>query len=120
MTRVEFVESAYEIAFGEDAYKKGYTQEEVLVRLREFSDKAYEQEVAEANDWLKTSDQTTSTNKSRQDLLVAALKRMLEMHELVGEKINFGASFFDAETLNEMIEAPLQSRIAIANIEGGL
>ena len=35
-----FIEKIYEIAFGDDAIKKGYSQEEVIARLKSFSDKA--------------------------------------------------------------------------------
>ena len=35
-----FIEKIYEIAFGDDAIKKGYSQEEVIARLKGFSDKA--------------------------------------------------------------------------------
>ena len=36
----EFVEDVFELAFGDDAINKGYTYDEVLVQLKEFSDKA--------------------------------------------------------------------------------
>jgi len=42
MHRKEFIESVYELAFGDDAIRKGYTDDEVLEILREFSDKALE------------------------------------------------------------------------------
>ena len=35
-----FREEVYELAFGDDAINKSYTNEEVLEKLREFSDKA--------------------------------------------------------------------------------
>lgn len=35
-----FREEVYELAFGDDAINKSYTDEEVLEKLREFSDKA--------------------------------------------------------------------------------
>lgn len=38
----EFIDLAFEIAFGDDAINKGYSREEVLAKLREFSDKALE------------------------------------------------------------------------------
>jgi hypothetical protein len=38
----EFIENVFELAFGDDAINKGYTYHEVLVKLREFSDKALE------------------------------------------------------------------------------
>jgi len=38
-----FIEQVYEIAFGDDAFNKGYDRQEVLDKLREFSDKALEE-----------------------------------------------------------------------------
>jgi len=35
-----FLEEVFELAFGDDALNKEYTNAEVLVKLREFSDKA--------------------------------------------------------------------------------
>ena len=35
-----FAEDVWELAFGDDAWTKQYTDEEVLSKLREFSDKA--------------------------------------------------------------------------------
>ena len=35
-----FREQAFEIAFGDDAINKGYTDDEVIAKLREFSDKS--------------------------------------------------------------------------------
>ena len=34
----EFIELVYELAFGDDAINKGYSHEEVLERITEFSD----------------------------------------------------------------------------------
>ena len=39
-----FIEEVYEIAFGDDAINRDYGAEEVLAKLREFSDKALEHE----------------------------------------------------------------------------
>ena len=36
----EFIEDVYEIAFGDDAINREFTYDEVLTKLREFSDKA--------------------------------------------------------------------------------
>jgi len=36
----EFVEKVYEIAFGDDAKEKGYSREDVIERLEEFSNNA--------------------------------------------------------------------------------
>ncbi len=35
-----FIEEVYEIAFGDNAFNRGFDAEEVLVQLREFSDNA--------------------------------------------------------------------------------
>ena len=42
-----------------------------------------------------------------------ALRRMLKMHEKMMDKVNHGASFYDAECLAEMNEAPAQAREAL-------
>tara|TARA_R100001126_G_C4813444_1_gene143031 strand:- start:20 stop:190 length:171 start_codon:yes stop_codon:yes gene_type:complete len=39
-----FIEEVYEIAFGDDAFNRGFDAEEVLVQLREFSDNALKKE----------------------------------------------------------------------------
>ena len=38
MTPKQFMEAVYEIAFGHDAYYRGFYPEEVIERLQEFSD----------------------------------------------------------------------------------
>lgn len=40
----EFLADVFEIAFGDDAINRDFSYEEVLERLREFSDKALENE----------------------------------------------------------------------------
>lgn len=42
MKNVQFIESVFELAFGDDAINKGYSKVEVLAKLREFSDSALE------------------------------------------------------------------------------
>lgn len=42
MIEMNFKEEVFEIAFGDDAINKGYTEEEVIAKLREFSDSALE------------------------------------------------------------------------------
>jgi len=37
-TKTSFIENVFEIAFGDDAINKDYSREEVLIKLREFSD----------------------------------------------------------------------------------
>jgi len=43
------------------------------------------------------------------DELVEALKRMKRMWEMMMEKVDHGASFYDADTIREMNEAPLDA-----------
>ncbi len=40
MTDNDFKEAVYELAFGDNAINKGYSDEEVIAMLREFSDNA--------------------------------------------------------------------------------
>lgn len=47
MTDQQFIEQVFEIAFGDDAYNKGYYKDEVLGRLRNFSDFAQKWEEQE-------------------------------------------------------------------------
>jgi len=39
---IQFIEDVYEIAFGDNAINKGYTEQEVLNKLKEFSDNSLE------------------------------------------------------------------------------
>tara|TARA_R110002020_G_scaffold333527_1_gene548973 strand:+ start:1740 stop:1883 length:144 start_codon:yes stop_codon:yes gene_type:complete len=41
---LHFIEQVYEIAFGDSAIDREFTQQEVIDKLREFSDKALEGE----------------------------------------------------------------------------
>lgn len=51
--------------------------------------------------------------------LQIALARMLTMHEMVMSKTNVGASFYDADCIREMNEAPIQARRVLLDIKGG-
>lgn len=50
--------------------------------------------------------------------LIKSLKRVLAMHDAMFKKTNVGASFYDANTLREMNEAPIEARCLLAKIEG--
>jgi hypothetical protein len=50
--------------------------------------------------------------------LIASLNRVLAMHDAMFKKTNVGASFYDAETLREMNEAPLEARRLLKELEG--
>lgn len=60
-----------------------------------------------------------TTLREQNAALVAALERMLAMHDTMMTKVNHGASFFDADCLREMNEAPSQAAQAIASAKGG-
>ena len=47
MTDQEFIEQVFEIAFGDDAYNRGFYKDDVLGRLRNFSDFAQKWEEQE-------------------------------------------------------------------------
>ncbi len=49
MNYYDFVESVYEIAFGDDAINKDYTDEQVLSKLMEYSNLALEYEEAQGD-----------------------------------------------------------------------
>ncbi|EDW0701128.1 hypothetical protein KV01_005664 [Salmonella enterica subsp. enterica] len=51
--------------------------------------------------------------------LQIALARMLTMHEIVMNKTNIGASFYDADCIREMNEAPIQARRVLLDIKDG-
>ena len=46
MKKNKFIEDVYEIAFGDNAINKGYTEQEVLDKLKQFSDNSLEKEFA--------------------------------------------------------------------------
>lgn len=50
--------------------------------------------------------------------LLEALRRMDRMHELMMSMTNHGSSWYDANTLREMNEAPIQAARALAKATG--
>lgn len=54
---------------------------------------------------------------SNEEKLKVALQRMVNMHDLMMKKVNHGASFYDAECLGEMHEAPLQAKQLLSDLE---
>ena len=65
MTPKEFMEEVYEIAFGENAYHRGFFPEEVLETLREFSDNALilEESSLEPEEYEKMDEQLEESYK---------------------------------------------------------
>ena len=60
-TDCAFIADVFEIAFGDDAIDKGYSYEDVLSRLRTFSDRAL---VSEDNGLSQEEIKTLLTNKT--------------------------------------------------------
>ena len=53
---LECIENVYEIAFGDQAIEKGYDHDEVLTKLREYSDNALKwEELENTEDWTKNN-----------------------------------------------------------------
>lgn len=48
-----------------------------------------------------------------EQVLFEALERMQRMHQMMMRKVNHGASYYDADTLREMNEAPIQAERAL-------
>ena len=46
----KFIEEVYEIAFGDNAFNRGFDAEEVLDKIKEFSNNAYKWEKFTGND----------------------------------------------------------------------
>ncbi len=65
------------------------------------------------NDNIEAIRQLFPQPESPVTVLCLALERMLKMHELVMNKTNVGASFYDAECIREMNLAPIQARQAL-------
>ena len=68
MTPKEFMEAVYEIAFGEDAYRRGFYPEEVVERLQQFSDGSNPILIEEA--WNETEELNTSLRELADDDLL--------------------------------------------------
>jgi hypothetical protein len=70
MNKTEFFEKVYELAFGEDAYNKGYSQEEVIDELEFLITKPYEaiEKIAEKVDAMLESEHSGLSFDARKDV----------------------------------------------------
>lgn len=63
-------------------------------------------------------------NKANATLIAAApdmleaLERMTKMHKMFCNRIDWKATFLDADTIRELNEAPIQAHVAIAKAKG--
>lgn len=67
---------------------------------------------------LNAPDAIVSIFTDTESNLMQSLKRVLAMHDAMFKKTNVGASFYDAATLREMNEAPLEARRLLNELVG--
>ena len=73
--------------------------------------------LTEMTNSIETLNAKIAAQAARIEQLTASLTRMLEIHDLMMEKVNFGASFFDTECLMEMNAAPVQARSLLGEVQ---
>ncbi|EAZ1829202.1 hypothetical protein NN755_001592 [Salmonella enterica] len=96
-------------------FGKGCKTEDLLIALQRRAEYYAEldamtpEERMKYNDNIEAIRQLLPQPESPVTVLCLALERMLKMHELVMNKTNVGASFYDAECIREMNLAPIQA-----------
>ena len=73
--------------------------------------------IEEHHDELEAFANAIKADQAENAKLREALLRMINMHNLMMKKVNHGASFYDAECLKEMNEAPIEALQAVADSE---
>jgi len=86
MTPKELIEAVYEIAFGEDAYLRGFFPEEVVERLQEFSDGSNPILIEEA--WNEAEELNTSLRELNDSDLVACRQALIDRTNRIMEALN--------------------------------
>ena len=76
MTPKELIKEVYEIAFGEDAYLRGFFPEEVVARLQEFSDGSNPILIEEA--WNEAEELNCSLRELSDQDLIECRKALIE------------------------------------------
>lgn len=96
-------------------FGKGCKTEDLLIALQRRAEYYAEldamtpEERMKYNDNIEAIRQLLPQPESPVTVLCLALERMLKMHELVMNKTNVGAGFYDAECIREMNLAPIQA-----------
>ncbi|EDR8710573.1 hypothetical protein GPC10_001271 [Salmonella enterica] len=96
-------------------FGKGCKTEDLLIALQRRAEYYAEldamtpEERTKYNDNIEAIRQLLPQPESPVTVLCLALERMLKMHELVMNKTNAGAGFYDAECIREMNLAPIQA-----------
>ena len=86
MTPKELIKEVYEIAFGEDAYLRGFFPEEVVERLKEFSDGSNPILIEEA--WNEEEELNTSLRELSDADLVDCRQTLIDRTNRIMEALN--------------------------------
>ena len=86
MTPKELIKAVYEIAFGEDAYLRGFFPEEVVERLQEFSDGSNPILIEEA--WNEVEELNTSLRELNDSDLVNCRQALIDRTNRIMEALN--------------------------------
>ena len=86
MTPKELIKEVYEIAFGEDAYLRGFFPEEVVERLQEFSDGSNPILIEEA--WNETEELNTSLRELNDSDLVDCRQALIDRTNRIMQALN--------------------------------
>ena len=86
MTPKELIKAVYEIAFGEDAYFRGFFPEEVVERLQEFSDGSNPILIEEA--WNEAEELKTSLKELSDADLLNSRQALIDRTNRVMEALN--------------------------------
>ena len=86
MTPKELIKEVYEIAFGEDAYLRGFFPEEVVASLQEFSDGSNPILIEEA--WNRAEELKTSLTQLNDNDLIACRQDLINVTNQIMEALN--------------------------------
>ena len=86
MTPKELIKAVYEIAYGEDAYLRGFFPEEVVERLLEFSDGSNPILIEEA--WNRAEELKTSLTQLNDNDLIACSQDLINVTNQIMEALN--------------------------------
>jgi len=86
MTPKELIKEVYEIAFGEDAYLRGFFPEEVVERLQDFSDGSNPILIEEA--WYEAEELNTSLRELSDADLVDCRQALIDRTNRIMEALN--------------------------------
>ena len=86
MTPKELIKAVYEIAYGEDAYLRGFFPEEVVERLQEFSDGSNPILIEEA--WNQAEELKTSLTQLNDNDLIACRQDLINVTNRIMQALN--------------------------------